>query len=365
MIGRHRLDGPPAPRPDGVTRGERVPDLCRHDAAGKPWFLYDLADGRPLLVIALPTRARSPDRDALERAFAAHAADHALGAATRCIALLDAPPPALAAAGIAADAKRLALADDGAVLAWLLGPRAAPTLLLLDANQRLLARAAFDPADPAATLVQLGAALPPTAPATVVNGGAPALIVPRVLEPEACRELIELYRREGGAPSGVLELKDGQARLKVDPEFKMRRDFQRFDAAWTAKLTTVLRQRLLPEVDKCFGFRATTYEEFKLTCYDAGEGGYHRPHRDNVTADVADRRFALSLNLNTGEYEGGQLRFPEYGPTLFEPPAGAAVVFSSSMLHEALPVTRGQRFVLLTFLGGDQARGPHLYHEPR
>ena len=56
----------------------------------------------------------------------------------------------------------------------------------------------------------------------------------------------------------MLELAGGKAQLKVDPALKMRRDFQRFDAAWTRRLTTALRARLLPEIDKCFGFRATT-----------------------------------------------------------------------------------------------------------
>lgn len=358
MDGRHRFDGPLPPRPLGVAVGERVPDLRRHDAAGKPWFLYDLFDGRPLLVAAF----RELDRGALDRCHAASAKG------PRCIAIVAAPPAALAAAGVAADPARLVLADDGAVVEWLLG-RAEPGagLLLLDPNQRLLARAALDPAEPATTLKALVATLDASTPAapTTIDGGAPALIVPRVLEPALCAELIALYRREGGNPSGVLELAEGKARLKVDPDQKMRRDYQRFDAAWTARLSGALRIRLLPEIDKCFAFRATTFEELKLACYDAGEGGYHRPHRDNVTADVADRRFAMSINLNTGDYYGGQLRFPEYGPALYAPPAGGAAVFSSSMLHEALPVTRGQRFVLLSFLGNDAARGPHLYHEPR
>jgi hypothetical protein len=361
VTGRHRFDGPLPPRPVGVEVGERVPDLCRHDAAGKPWFLYDLFDGRPMLVVV----ARRLDPAALERSFAACATS---AATLRCIAIVAAPPPALAAAGVVAGPAKLVLADDGAVVDWLLGPAASgAALLLLDPNQRLLARAALDAADPATTVAGLVAALdaPDSAAPLLIASGAPALIVPRVLDAALCAELIALYRREGGNPSGVLELAGGGPRLKVDPDQKMRRDYQRFDAAWDARLAGLLRSRLLPEVDKCFGFRATTYEELKLACYDAGEGGYHRPHRDNLTADVADRRFALSLNLNTGEYEGGQLRFPEYGPTLYQPPAGGAVVFSSSMLHEALPVTRGRRYVLLTFLGNDATRGPHLYHEPR
>ncbi len=364
MIGRYRFDGPPLPRPTGVAVGERVPDLRRHDAAGKAWFLYDLADGRPILVAAF----RDLDRARLDRCLDAVRASAPLAARVRCVAIVAAAPDALAAAGVTADTDRLVLADDGAVVGWLLGPTpAGPELLLLDPNQRVLARAPLDAAAPERALAQLADALGGLAQpaAEIVSGGAPALIVPRVLEPALCAELIALYRREGGVPSGVLELIEGRPRFKVDPGQKMRRDFFRFDVGWMARLGAVLRARLVPEVDKCFAFRATTCEDFKLTCYDASEGGYHRPHRDNVTPDVADRRFALSVNLNTGEYDGGELRFPEYGPTLYRPPAGGAIVFASSMLHEALPVTRGERFVLLSFLSNDGTRGPHLYHEPR
>jgi predicted 2-oxoglutarate/Fe(II)-dependent dioxygenase YbiX len=68
-------------------------------------------------------------------------------------------------------------------------------------------------------------------------------------------------------------------------------------------------------------------------------------------AATSHRRFAVSLVLNTGQFEGGSLRFPEFGGRLYSPPeAGGAVVFSCSLLHEAMPVTRGKRYVFLPFL---------------
>ncbi len=73
-------------------------------------------------------------------------------------------------------------------------------------------------------------------------------------------------------------------------------------------------------------------------------------HRDNSAPHVAYRQFALSLNLNTGDYDGGELLFPEYSDTRFSPPAGGALVFSASLLHEAAPVTSGSRYVFLTFM---------------
>jgi predicted 2-oxoglutarate/Fe(II)-dependent dioxygenase YbiX len=64
----------------------------------------------------------------------------------------------------------------------------------------------------------------------------------------------------------------------------------------------------------------------------------------------------MTLNLNAGEYEGGALRFPEYGPDLYSPATGDAVIFSCTLLHEAMPVTRGRRFVLLSFLFDEESR---------
>jgi len=105
-------------------------------------------------------------------------------------------------------------------------------------------------------------------------------------------------------------------------------------------------------VRKAFGYRATRFEGFKIACYDSATGGFFRPHRDNLTPATAHRAFALTLNLNDS-YEGGQLRFPEYGNQLYRPDAGAALVFSGSHLHEVREVTAGRRFVLLSFLYSD------------
>src|SRR3546814_2237622 len=53
-----------------------------------------------------------------------------------------------------------------------------------------------------------------------------------------------------------------------------------------------------------------------------------------VTIDNRHRAFAVSLNLNSEEYEDGQLTFPEYGSAMYTPETGAAVVFSCSLLNE-------------------------------
>ena len=116
-----------------------------------------------------------------------------------------------------------------------------------------------------------------------------------------------------------------------------------------------IHDRLAPEIEKAFQFRATRMERYIVSCYDAQEEGHFRAHRDNTTKGTAHRRFAVSLFLNSGEYEGGFLRFPEYGSALYAAPTGGAVVFGCSMLHEATRVTRGKRYMFLPFLYDDAA----------
>ncbi|MET0361438.1 MAG: 2OG-Fe(II) oxygenase, partial [Sphingobium sp.] len=89
--------------------------------------------------------------------------------------------------------------------------------------------------------------------------------------------------------------------------------------------------------------------------YDAQSGGWFRPHKDNTTMGTAHRRFAVSINLNAEDYDGGELRFPEFGPRTHRPPTGGAIVFSCSLLHEATPVTRGSRYCILPFLYDEAA----------
>lgn len=136
---------------------------------------------------------------------------------------------------------------------------------------------------------------------------------------------------------------------------KRRSDQDILDEGLRRSCVARIHARLVPEILKAFQFHATRIERYIVACYEAATGGHFRPHRDNTTKGTAHRKFAVSLNLNTGEYEGGNLRFPEFGPQTYTAPAGGAVVFSCSLLHEATPVTRGRRYAFLPFLYDDEA----------
>jgi predicted 2-oxoglutarate/Fe(II)-dependent dioxygenase YbiX len=126
---------------------------------------------------------------------------------------------------------------------------------------------------------------------------------------------------------------------------------EQLQAAFRARLNA----RLSPEIRRAFNFNPTRIERYIVACYDGADQGFFRAHRDNTTKGTAHRRFAVTINLNTGDYEGGELCFPEFGPQTYVAPAGGAVVFSCSLLHEARPVTKGRRYATLPFLYDDAA----------
>jgi predicted 2-oxoglutarate/Fe(II)-dependent dioxygenase YbiX len=184
-----------------------------------------------------------------------------------------------------------------------------------------------------------------------MRSAAPVLQIPSVFEPEFCAELIRHFECDcaGGDVSPVLVLEGGTRTLQVDSSIKQRRESPPRDATLEARMHERLLRRALPEIARVFNFAASRRDPFKLLSYPEG-AGYFRAHRDNETPDVAYRRFALSVNLNNGEYVGGEFRFPEFGPHRYSPATGGALVFSCSLLHEVLPVQRGTRYAMTTFL---------------
>ena len=186
---------------------------------------------------------------------------------------------------------------------------------------------------------------------------APLLVVPDVLDPQQCAELIAVWEQQGHSQTGVEAATGGGRAEQHNTQLKRRRDHVVGDPQRSRELATTIGRRVMPELSKAFAYRASRFEGFKIACYQASDRGFFGAHRDNLSPATAHRRFALTLNLNDG-YQGGQLRFPEYGPELYRPAPGAALLFSCSHLHEVLDVTAGRRFVLLSFLFGDQAPRP-------
>jgi hypothetical protein len=182
---------------------------------------------------------------------------------------------------------------------------------------------------------------------------APVMVLERVFEPAFCRRLIEYYNANEPKDSGFMREKDGYTVGIIDHGFKRRQDVWIEDNDLMRAGMNRVHRRLVPEIKKAYQFEVTRIERHIVACYDAGRGGFFRAHRDNTTKGTAHRRFAVTINLNAEEFEGGELRLPEFGEKSYRAPTGGAVVFSCSLLHEALPVTKGTRYAYLPFLYND------------
>ncbi|HEY9745420.1 MAG TPA: redoxin domain-containing protein [Oculatellaceae cyanobacterium] len=193
----------------------------------------------------------------------------------------------------------------------------------------------------------------------------PVLVIPNVLDRAFCRHLIDVWHTQGHEESGFMK-QDGERTIGVlDPNRKIRQDHFVQPGPLKAQLDRLISRRVFPEIEKCFNDTPTRQEGYKIACYDASTGGYFRAHRDNTTGGTAHRRWAMTLNLNSEEYEGGYLWFPEYGPCQYKPETGSAVIFSCSLMHEATDVLSGRRFVLINFFYGDKEATERAAYEEK
>ena len=359
------MDSPPTPaRPRPLLPGEALPWFRATAIGGSDNYAFDTAAGRYMLLLFF---GRAGDSGAAE----------ALACVARHRTLFDDVNACFF--GITSDPED---ASEGRVAQLLPGIR-----FFLDPAGALAAQFGAGPPEPGGAdrrhwllvdpMLRAVAAFPLDAGEAAVEtlgkamrrmplpDWAPVLMVPNILEPALCARLIEHHRETGGEPSGFMREIGGKTTLVTDPHHKMRRDREITDDALCAVLRDRVRARLVPLVRRAFQFEATRMERYIVGSYQAG-AGHFRPHRDNTTKGTAHRRFAVTINLNAGDYDGGDLRFPEYGPRTYRAPTGGAVVFSCSLLHEATPVTRGVRYAFLPFLYDDaaakqrEANNPHL-----
>jgi peroxiredoxin len=336
---------PPAARL--LDAGDAAPFVHAPDHAGSPVATgADLLAGKPILLLfcpALDELAKLRDLAGLQAALFVISRDgiEANAAARDRLAL----PVA-----ILADTRAEIFKGYG-VDPYPAAP--APTLFILDAGHRV-ARV-LERMEPAALVAEARAELARLStarPATRLSSHPPVLVLPRMLSLADCDFLAEIWRRK--VPEYATDGFTNDGTRKEAGDFKVVHDglygkaveyivqeegLQRF-------IDGRLRRRLLPEIRKVFQTTGLKREGYRIAGYEAREGGYLNPHRDNSTPTNANRRFTMTVNLNAGDYEGGELRFREYGEEVYAVERGTAIVWSASLLHEVLPVTKGRRLVL-------------------
>lgn len=333
--------------------GEPAPWFRAPALSGNPGYAFDTAAGRPVLLLFFGSAAQPACAQALQQVLANRALfDDVNG----CFFGITIDPSDEAEGRIAQQMPGIRFFLDydrkvSGLFGACVGNALTPFWMVLDRQLRVAGHFALTEADKAMACL--------TALRMDDSGSpwAPVLLAPRILEPELCHHLIDRYNANGGEESGFMREVDGKTVGVVDPAHKRRSDMNIEDEELRRALMVRVHNRLVPMIERSFQFRATRMERYIVACYDSAVGGHFRVHRDNTTKGTAHRRFAVSINLNADEFEGGDLSFPEYGPRLYRPPTGGAVVFSCSLLHEAKPVTKGRRFAFLPFLYDDAAAG--------
>lgn len=341
------------------VEGDVLPDIILpNQNANLVQFALHVADFRTVLFLCSDPRLPACRRG-LESFIRQEKAFQPLA---QLVAITNTPPEVNAAFAAETDFPFWILSDVEGLVASGMGATTGKadsfTIAVIDIDWRILTvvRASVDP-NPAGAILEFLQDLPERE-ARALSHFAPLLHVPRVFEPSFCRTLIQAFEQDGGRATGVYqpEGKLGDSKAVLDTSQKIRRDFLVQAPDLVDGIQRRLGRRVLPAIEKAFTRSVTGVEQYKVVRYDAADGGFFKAHRDNLTKRQAHRRFAMTLNLNTGEYEGGSLRFPEFGPDLYAPETGDAVIFSCSLLHEALPVTKGQRYALLSFMFDEESR---------
>ncbi|NKB48290.1 MAG: hypothetical protein GKS02_02885 [Alphaproteobacteria bacterium] len=328
-----------------IGAGDRAPDFSLPDSTGAPINLYTRVRGGTPLLVFYPDAARF----AVEAAQLHSVMEQVPPGEMDLFVIVGAPVDSLPTASGEAV---YVVADPAGDTAKAYGFTAISGTLALrfDPNLRLTALRTAGVEAVAHYIERHLAQSPP--PSQLVSTLAPALIVPHVLSADFCHELIALHHSGGNEASTVTYNKDGRDVREVHTDQKSRFDHVVNENTVASRLAEAFGRRLNFEIEKAFQYRVAAHDGFVITRYDAETNGHFSLHRDNVSPTTAHFRFAVTVNLNFGEYDGGWLRFPEYGADLYAPETGGAIVFSCSNLHEATPVTAGSRYALLTFLFG-------------
>jgi SM-20-related protein len=187
-------------------------------------------------------------------------------------------------------------------------------------------------------------------------------VLKNFFDAEACAEFVgEMRRAPGGAASVYGRGGAGDVDERVRKVSRVTPSAETFGR---------VRRRLLEcraEVGEHFGLSLVACEEPQFLRYRVGD--FFVAHQDGNTGMLLSERersrkvsLVVFLNRQTeapeaGAYGGGSLLFSEWrgGEGRVEFPlsgeAGTLVAFRSETTHEVLPVTRGERYTIVSWLG--------------
>jgi PKHD-type hydroxylase len=164
--------------------------------------------------------------------------------------------------------------------------------------------------------------------------------------PEECKKIIEI----------------GEKRILIKAEINNEKNFtevRNSSIAWLFPMDDMqwafmrLSDAIVSLNNTYFNFDLFGFSEgLQFTKYDS-PSGFYGPHIDKSFNQVV-RKLSITIQLSAPEeYEGGELSLIfEKKPDLMQKQQGKLIVFPSYVLHEVLPVTKGTRYSLVSWITG-------------
>lgn len=125
------------------------------------------------------------------------------------------------------------------------------------------------------------------------------------------------------------------------------------DAAWLYRKLVDVVHKVNSEI---FNLNLYGIQPLQYTVYNAVDNGFYKAHRDVLatTSGGMLRKLSFSLQLtDPTEYEGGELILDSgFNPQSASKELGDMHFFLSDLVHEARPVTKGSRHVLVGWVVG-------------
>ena len=333
LLNRMGLDRPMrAAQIEGPARllpGDRMPNFRLPDADDVSREFYALMSGRPALLVLAANTARQDQWDEMKALGAALPDFEAAGLdlfivsndGVESLAMVSktVPAPAVWFADIQG---MVNIGIRGAAKFEMTGV----VSFLIDADQRVTAVRGSEPGHAAWALAALWEQ--PQPEPLVLTTAAPVLVMPGLLDGRLCGRLLEQLEADGASDEGAAI---GEAELAVEVD-------------------RVMLRRVGPEVEKVFDFEDIAIDEVKIRRDSAGAEASIERRREIADSVGAERRFSLLLELDADAYEDGGFGFPEYGPHVYRPRTGGALIYSAALLAEIRPPSSGKRSLLTATL---------------
>jgi PKHD-type hydroxylase len=167
-----------------------------------------------------------------------------------------------------------------------------------------------------------------------------------VFSKEECEKIIKIAKDTGMEEATT---HDGKKDIRVS-NVSWLYPIEDLDWAYRKITDTVLHLN-----ERYFKFDISGFNEgFQFTNYKAPSGNYGK-HVDRAHNFVI-RKLSLSVQLSDPkDYEGGDLRLYESDKAkVMQKEQGTLVLFPSFILHEVMPVTKGERNSLVAWVTGKQ-----------